>query len=220
MVRSAHTGGAHDLTSEGPPTAEVETSIALLADSIAGRADILPPAFVCSRTNVGLDATWVHLAGALDLATTPQLERTLRDSQSQARLVVLDLRELAFMDCSGAHAIVNASISARQLGRRLILLRGPPNVDRVFTLTGSTGAVESADLDPAYSARQTDQRHCSAAERPPALGDLVVVDEIGRIEDEDLAHDVRILLVAAHEADHPPASRTLDHRLEALAHHP
>lgn len=120
MVRSAHTGGAHDLTSEGPPTPEVETSIALLADSIAGRADILPPAFVRSRTNVVST-----LAGALDLATTPQLERTLRDSQSQARLVVLDLRELAFMDCSGAHAIVNASISARQLGRRLILLRGP-----------------------------------------------------------------------------------------------
>jgi hypothetical protein len=71
MVRSAHTGWAHDLTSEGPPTPEVETSVALLADSIAGRADILPPAFVRSRTNVGLDATWVHLAGALDLATTP-----------------------------------------------------------------------------------------------------------------------------------------------------
>jgi anti-anti-sigma factor len=144
MVRSAHTGWAHDLTSEGPPTPEVETSIALLADSIAGRADILPPAFVCSRTNVGLDAR-VQVTGAPDLATTPQLGRTLRDSQLQARLVVLNLRELAFMDCCGARA----SVSARQLGRRLILLRGPPNVDRVFTLTGSTGAVEIADLDPA-----------------------------------------------------------------------
>ena len=58
MVRSAHTGGAHDPTSDGPPTPEVETSIALLADSIAGRADILPPAFVSSRTNVRLDAAW------------------------------------------------------------------------------------------------------------------------------------------------------------------
>ena len=61
----------------------------------------------------------------MDLATTSQLERTLRDSRSQARVVVLDLRKLEFMDCSGAHAIVNASIRARQLGRRLILLRGP-----------------------------------------------------------------------------------------------
>ena len=57
--------------------------------------------------------------------------------------MVLDLRELAFMDCSGAHA----SISARQLGRRLVLVRGPPNVDRMFTLTGSSDAVEIADLD-------------------------------------------------------------------------
>jgi hypothetical protein len=103
MVRSAHTGGAHDLTSEGSPTPEVEMSVALLADSIDGRADVLPPAFV-SCTNGALDATWVQVAGALDLAATPQLARTLRDCQSQARLVVLDLRELAFMDCSGAHA--------------------------------------------------------------------------------------------------------------------
>jgi anti-anti-sigma regulatory factor len=35
--------------------------------------------------------------------------------------VVLDLRGLAFMDCSGAHA----SISARRLGGRLVLFRGP-----------------------------------------------------------------------------------------------
>jgi anti-sigma B factor antagonist len=148
MVRSAHTGGAHDLTSEGPVTPEVEMSVELLADSLAGRADVVPPAFVCSRTSGGLDAAWVHVAGALDIATTPQLARALRDVRSQARLVVLDLRELAFMDCCGAHAIVNASISARQLGGRLVLLRGRPNVDRVFTLTGSSDAVEIADLDP------------------------------------------------------------------------
>jgi anti-anti-sigma factor len=80
--------------------------------------------------------------------------------------VVLDLRELAFMDCSGAHAIVYASISARQLGRRLILLRGPPDVDRVFTLTGSTGAVESADLDPAELRVQALPR-LAAADRAP-----------------------------------------------------
>ena len=63
--------------------------------------------------------------------------------------MVLDLRGLAFRDCSGAHAIVNARVSARQLGRRLILLRGPPVVDRMFTLAGSSDAVEIADLDPA-----------------------------------------------------------------------
>ena len=149
MVRSAHTGGAHDLTSEGPPTPEVETSIALLADSIAGRADILPPAFVRSRTNVGLDATWVHLAGALDLATTPQLERTLRDSQSQARLVVLDLRELAFMDCSGAHCHRQRQHQRSAARPSANSPSRPPERRPRIHAHRSTGAVESADLDPA-----------------------------------------------------------------------
>ena len=44
------------------------------------------------------------------------------------------------------------------------------------------------------------------------------VEQIGRVEDEDLAHDVGILLVAAHEADHSAACGILDHRDEALAH--
>jgi anti-anti-sigma regulatory factor len=44
--------------------------------------------------------------------------------------------------------IVDASRRARQVGCRLVLLRGPPNVDRVFALTGHTDAVEIADVDP------------------------------------------------------------------------
>lgn len=113
-------------------------------DSIAFRAATLRP-FVCSSTGGGLDAAWVHVAGALDIATSPELDRALRESP--ARLVVLDLRDLAFMDCSGVHTIVDASVSARHDGRRLILLRGTPNVDRVFALTGTDDEVEIGDLD-------------------------------------------------------------------------
>jgi anti-anti-sigma factor len=129
----------------------------VLFDSIAGRADAPPPAFSCSRTNRGRDAVSVCAAGELDIATAPKLERALRDAQSQARLVVLDLRELAFMDSAGAHVIVNASRRARQLGRRLVLLRTPPDVDRIFTLTGSFDEVEIgvvASLEPPVHALQ------------------------------------------------------------------
>ena len=90
------------------------------ADSIAGRAHAVAPPFECSWTDGGLNAAWVHLAGELDVDTTPQLEQTLRDPDSQARLVVLDMRDLAFMDSSGVHAIVNAGARARRLGRRLV----------------------------------------------------------------------------------------------------
>ena len=117
----------------------------LLPGSTAGHADATG-SLVCSCAESGLDAAWVHVAGDLDIATTPQLERTLRETQAQARLVVLDLRELAFMDCSGAHAIVDASIRARGVGRRLLILRGPPNVDRLFSLTESSDAVDIGDV--------------------------------------------------------------------------
>jgi anti-sigma B factor antagonist len=117
-------------------------------DWISRRAAALRPAFVCSLTNRGPDVAWVHVAGELDIATAPRLEQTLRDAQGPARLVVLDLRELLFIDSSGVHAIVNAGIRARQAARRLLVLRGPPNVDRVFTLAGRRDDVEIHDLDP------------------------------------------------------------------------
>jgi anti-sigma B factor antagonist len=113
-------------------------------ESIACRAATLRP-FVCSSTGGGLDAAWVHVAGALDIATSPQLDRALREES--ARLVVLDLRDLAFIDSAGVHTILEASAVARRDGRRLILLRGTPNVDRLFALTGSDAEVEIGDLD-------------------------------------------------------------------------
>jgi|SRR5450755_372369 len=120
---------------------------ALLALDSVARVNPPPSVLVCSWTDGGPDAAWVHVAGELDLATVPQLVRTLRESQLHARLVVLDLRELDFMDSSGAHAIVNASIRARRLGGRLVLLRAPPNTDRMSTLTGSSNDAEIGDLD-------------------------------------------------------------------------
>jgi anti-sigma B factor antagonist len=117
----------------------------VLADSTV-EPHSLPSAFHCSWADGGPDATWVRLAGELDIATTPQLERALREPRLQARLVVLDLRELAFIDSCGVHAIVDASIRARQVGHRVLLLRGPPGVDRVFTLTGSSDHVVNGDI--------------------------------------------------------------------------
>jgi anti-anti-sigma factor len=123
----------------------------------AARAHALPPPFVCSCTNGGLDAARVYVGGELDIATTPQLERTL--SQSQARLVVLDLRELTFIDSCGMHAIIGAGIRARKAGRRLVLVRVPATVNRMLTLTGSSDQVEIGDADlaapPVHAAQRS-----------------------------------------------------------------
>ena len=117
-------------------------------DQIRARADTLPPAFACTATHGGLDAAWVSVVGELDIATASELALTLHESGQLAHLTVLDLRELAFMDSAGVHTIVNASLRARKAGRRLVLVRGRPDIYRMFTLTGSTGDVDIADADP------------------------------------------------------------------------
>lgn len=119
--------------------------------SDAARASALPPPFTCSHMNAGADTGWVRVRGELGIATTPQLERAL--DASLARVVVLDLRELSFIDSCGIHAIVRACIRARQAGRRLVLVRVPANVGRMVALTGSSDQVEIGDVDPEDAAR-------------------------------------------------------------------
>jgi anti-anti-sigma factor len=112
------------------------------------------PGFVCTSRGGGVGAAWVHAAGELDLATAPRLERTLRQAERRAGVVVLDLSELAFMDCFGVHVIVEAAVRARQDCRRLIVVRAPTSVDRLFTLTRASDVVEIVDLDSAEPAIQ------------------------------------------------------------------
>lgn len=118
----------------------------VLPDSIAGQA-IDSSAVTCSWTSDGRDAACVHVGGELDLATAPRLEQALRQPQLDVGLVVLDLRGLEFIDSCGVHAIVNASLRARRVGRRLVVLPGPPNVNRMFAFAGCADGVEIADVD-------------------------------------------------------------------------
>jgi anti-anti-sigma factor len=104
--------------------------------------------FSCSWREGGSGTAWVRIAGEVDLATSPLLEQTLREAQCHARLVVLDLRELTFIDCVGVRVILDAANDARQTERGLIAVRGRPSVDRVLTLTGAHEHLEIVDLDP------------------------------------------------------------------------
>ena len=119
------------------------------SDSSVGQMVAEARPFGLSLRDGGLDAAWVRATGELDIASAPQLEQTLRRAELRARWLVLDLRELTFMDCSGVHVIVNASVRARQAGRRLVVIRGPSRVDRVLVLTDTAAALQIVDLDAA-----------------------------------------------------------------------
>jgi anti-anti-sigma factor len=107
----------------------------------------LPPSFVCTWRFGRFGSLWVDLAGELDLSGCPRLERTLKEANVLSSLVVLDMRELTFMDSAAAHTVVDASIRARRTGIGLIVARGPSQVDAVFTSTGTAEQVELFDLD-------------------------------------------------------------------------
>lgn len=98
------------------------------------------------------DVVRVAITGELDLATAPQLDRVLRRAQADAPLVVLDLRRLAFADCSGAHVLLAAERRARAAGDRLAVVRGPAEVDKLLALTGVDAALWLVDDPSAVAA--------------------------------------------------------------------
>jgi anti-sigma B factor antagonist len=117
--------------------------------STACRVGDPPVRFACVVRDSGLDVAWLRVVGELDIATAPELKQALRRADVRSRRVVLDLRGLTFMDSSGAHVIVDASIRASAAGNRLVLVRGPSQVDRLLALSKLIDVLEIVDLQPA-----------------------------------------------------------------------
>ena len=94
------------------------------------------------------DATAViTVSGELDLASSPALEEELeRVAQSDAELVVVDLRHLEFMDSTGLSVLVRAHQRAEENGRRLGLVNGSQQVQRLLTLTGVADRLTLTDV--------------------------------------------------------------------------
>ncbi len=79
----------------------------------------------------------IAVSGELDLASAPALESELEQAgRSESELLVLDLRELEFMDSTGLSVIVKAHQRLSDEGRSLCLIRGPQQVQRLLDLTG------------------------------------------------------------------------------------
>jgi anti-sigma B factor antagonist len=92
------------------------------------------------------------VAGEPDIAAVPQLDLTLRRAQADVRVVVLDLRELEFIDSSGARLLFAADRQAREAGGRLLIGRDAAQIDRLFVLSGVDRQLEFVDQPPAVAA--------------------------------------------------------------------
>lgn len=85
-------------------------------------------------------ATVVTLQGKLDIASEDCFEKALaRAWQLGATELLIDLSELEFLDATGLKALLRARERTLESGHRLLLTKGPPNVQRMFELTGTLG---------------------------------------------------------------------------------
>lgn len=91
-------------------------------------------------------STVVELTGELDLASSAALEEELiRVIESDVDQVIVDLRQLEFMDSTGLSTLVKAHQRAEESGRRFALVRGSQQVQRLLSLTGVAERLELAD---------------------------------------------------------------------------
>jgi anti-sigma B factor antagonist len=95
------------------------------------------PEFRCDVCEDG-DLVALRLAGELDLAVARDVA-TVVDELIDAGVshVVVDLRELTFVDSSGVHMLISARRAAEQHNRALSLIRGSGSVHRVLELTAA-----------------------------------------------------------------------------------
>jgi anti-anti-sigma factor len=78
------------------------------------------------------------LSGEIDLSTVEEVDARLEDSLAAGpELLVLDLREVSFLDSSGLRMVLRLDERQRNAGGRLVLVQGQRRVERVFELTGA-----------------------------------------------------------------------------------
>jgi anti-anti-sigma factor len=88
-------------------------------------------------------AAVVVVTGEVDMSTSPALREQLRAPEAQAETVVLDLREVSFMDSSGLGAIVGQHKRAREHGFRFaVAVGGATGVERILVLAQLTQVLE------------------------------------------------------------------------------
>jgi anti-anti-sigma factor len=88
----------------------------------------------------------VSLLGELDLSTVGKVQEELRRVEKSAPpTVVIDLSRVTFLDSTGLRCIVTADERARDEGRRLVIVRGPDPVQRVFSITRLEERLEMVD---------------------------------------------------------------------------
>lgn len=95
-----------------------------------------PPRGFAIHVQPGREAVSVRPMGELDLAGSRSLSSAIDGLvETGFEDIVIDLRGLEFIDCSGVRVLLAQHAAALRDGRRLSLVHGRACVSRVFALT-------------------------------------------------------------------------------------
>jgi anti-anti-sigma factor len=88
----------------------------------------------------------LRASGDLDAYTAPGLRTRLHDATgADAELVVVDLKDITFIDSAGLGTLVGAHRRMQERGGWLRIVRPPPLVARAFELTGLDEVLDMRD---------------------------------------------------------------------------
>ena len=97
--------------------------------------------FTCDWRREGPGAASVMVSGEVDIATARRLDDGLRDALGHARLVLLDLYEMSFIDCTGLRVSPRRGRPGPQ----------PGCSDRADGRVGAVGDAARSDRNPQTS---------------------------------------------------------------------
>jgi anti-anti-sigma factor len=91
----------------------------------------------------------VRLSGEFDISGIRDFHRAMMELQERGpKLVCIDLRGLSFLGASGLRSLLDVQARARRDGFSLVVVKGPPLVQRVVEMTGVDRRLTFVD-DPA-----------------------------------------------------------------------
>jgi anti-sigma B factor antagonist len=102
------------------------------------------PVFSVSRRPAG-DGVAVVVVGEIDLATVDAVRGEIDAARTETTLVLLDLRDVTFIDSAGVRLVLEGSRELAAGGGELVVVRGGAEVRRVFDLVGLDGRVKMVD---------------------------------------------------------------------------
>lgn len=100
-----------------------------------------------AQTRQQSGVTIVDVSGEIDMSTSPGLRKMLLESLKMTSRLVLNLREVRYIDSSGIASLVEVLMKARNMKKQLVLFGLNKAVQEVLQLTRLTTIFEIRETE-------------------------------------------------------------------------